>query len=166
MPKEAPPLPKQSKQRVSGLAVDLGAVEMIVPVVPVPPPAPTSKYWYDVLASFIEKNQSFIVNSRKTLIPLSPALILEFQRGPQLHTKWTLGYGPRKVGARCMDLPIFEPGAPDVCFEIIPTPQGIIFKTTHPDKVLLNGKKVDNKMLHVGDSIRINETVIEVDFIE
>jgi hypothetical protein len=148
-------------------APNIGAGEMIVPISPVlPPPAPATKYWYEVLASFIEKNQDQIVNSRKALTPLSPALVLEFQRGAQLNTKWTIGYGPRKIGARCMDLPIFEPDAPDVCFEVIPTPQGVIFKTNHPDKVLLNGKKVDNKMLHVGDNIRINETIIEVDFIE
>jgi hypothetical protein len=137
------------------------------PIIPItPPPAPKAKYWYEVLAQFIDHNQNQVVNSRLILTPLKPALILEFQRGPQMHTKWTLGYGPRKVGSACLDLLILEPDSPEICFEVIPTPRGIVFKTAHPEKVLLNGKSVDNETLHVGDNIRINDTLIEVDFIE
>lgn len=129
-----------------------------------PPPPPKAKYWNEILAQFFEQNRDHIVNSRRSVSPFVPCLVLEFQRGIQLNTKWMIGYGPRKVGAQSLDLPIYEPKAPAICFEIIPTPQGIVYKTAHPEIVLLNGKKVDNETLRVGDTIHIFDTVIEVDF--
>jgi hypothetical protein len=87
-------------------------------------------------------------------------------RGVQANSKWVLGFGPRKIGASSLDLPIWEPGAPAVCFEILPSSDGLIFKTAHPDIVLLNGAGVDSEVLRLGDTIRIMDTIIEVDFTE
>jgi len=84
----------------------------------------------------------------------------------QVNSKWTLGYGPRKVGPSVLDLPIWEPGAPAVCFELVPSGEGVVFKTNHPELVRINGEGLDSRVLHVGDTIRINETIIEVDFAE
>jgi pSer/pThr/pTyr-binding forkhead associated (FHA) protein len=132
---------------------------------PAPPPKP-QRYWHEVLAEFVGENLKEFSDQTKPLAPLDPALVLEFSRGLQVNSRWILGYGPRLIGSNSLDLPIWEPGAPAVCFEVSPSPDGILFKTSHPDIVRVNGERVDSKVLHVGDTIQINETLIEVDFSE
>ncbi len=124
------------------------------------------KYWYEALADFLKTNKDAFKDTTRPLTPLEPAVILEFVRGLQMNSKWVLGYGPRKLGPGTIDLPIWEPGAPEICFEIQPTAEGILFKTAHPDVVRLNNEPVDSRLLHVGDTISIHETLIEVDFTE
>lgn len=130
--------------------------------------ASTSKarHWRDILIDFVSKKMPEVRNEGRAIAALSPAVVLDFVRGPQAETRWVLGYGPRKIGSRSLDLPIFEPGAPPVCFEILPTPDGITFKTDHPELVSLNGKSVEVEILHIADVIKIQDTEIEVDFIE
>jgi hypothetical protein len=129
------------------------------------PPQPP-RYWNNVLAEFLGKYLTKFTERKCVMTPLDPALVLEFIRGVQVTSKWVLGYGPRRIGASSVDLPIWEPGAPAICFEVFPSTDGIVFKTKFPDQVTLNGQKVDSQVLRVGDSIRINETIIEVDFTE
>ena len=124
------------------------------------------RLWYDVLAEFLTKNEDAFTDKVKPLSTLEPALVLDFVRGVQANSKWVLGFGPRKIGASSLDLPIWEPGAPAICFEILPSSDGLIFKTSHPDIVLLNGAGVDSEVLRMGDTIRIKDTIIEVDFTE
>lgn len=135
-------------------------------VVQAPVKEKKKKYWYDVLADFLNKNKDAFTDRAKPLVPLQPALVLEFIRGVQLNSKWIIGYGPRKVGQSSPDLPIWEPGAPAVCFEIQPTRDGIMFKTDHPGAVQLNNQSVDSQILKIGDRIQVLETLIEVDFTE
>ena len=97
---------------------------------------------------------------------LEPALNLVFLRGLQAETSWTLGYGPRVAGPRSLDLPIYEPNAPDPCFEILPTATGIRFKSFHAEKVLLNGRSVQSEDLKHGDQITILNSLIEVEFLK
>lgn len=129
-------------------------------------PEPVKRYWYDVLALFLGQNVGHFGDKMRPVAPLEPALVLEFARGMQTNARWILGYGPRRIGAASLDLPIWEPGAPPVCFEISPCPDGILFKTSYPQMVKLNGESVDSRVLRVGDTIRIHETLIEVDFSE
>lgn len=124
------------------------------------------RYWNDVLAEFLEKHGDAFKDEVIPVAPLEPALILEFTRGVQVNSKWILGFGPRKIGISSLDLPIWEPGAPGVCFEIHPSNDGLIFKTSHPDVVRLNGQQVDRDVLRMGDTIKILDTLIEVDFVE
>jgi pSer/pThr/pTyr-binding forkhead associated (FHA) protein len=124
----------------------------------------TKKYWHEALYEFLEANADKFKDKVKPLTPLEPAVILEFVKGVQVNAKWTLGYGPRKVGSNSFDLPIWEPGAPAVCFELRPTLDGILFTTKHPEIVRINGESVDGKVLHMGDTIQIMDTLIEVDF--
>lgn len=166
-----PPMP-------AAAAAPLEAVEIKSPEIQIAPEAgpieaaapapeiivPKRRYWYELLADFVGENLENFPETKKPVSPLSPALVLEFVRGLQANSKWTLGYGPRKIGPSALDLPIFEPGAPAICFEIFPTPDGIVFKTAHPKMVTVNGESLDSRVLHVGDKIRINETIIEVDF--
>lgn len=142
------------------------AQENVPAQTPAPAPAPAQRYWNDVLAEFLETHLSRFGDRPRPVSPLNPAVILEFVRGVQHNSRWVLGYGPRKIGARSLDLPLFEPTAPDVAFEIVPSPDGILFKTNHPKMVTLNGEGVDSRLLRVGDTIRINDTMIEVDFSE
>lgn len=138
------------------------------PPIVTPPAIPVKKQhkWYELLGSFLGSNSKSFSEAKRPVAPLQPALVLDFVRGLQSNSRWVIGYGPRKIGAGALDLPIWEPGAPAVCFEILPSTDGILFKTSHAETVTLNGQSVDNQVLHVGDTIRILETIIEVDFIE
>jgi hypothetical protein len=133
---------------------------------PAPEPKKKQKFWHEILVSFLTKHKDAFKDKARPLAPLEPALILEFVRGVQMNSKWILGYGPRRLGPTCIDLPIWEPGAPATCFEIHPTADGILFKTEHSDLVRLNNQAIDSRILRVGDTISINETMIEVDFTE
>jgi len=124
------------------------------------------KKWNDVLGDFATQILAKIENQPKALIALDPPLALSFTRGSQIETRWVLGYGPRKVGAGIADLPIYEPGAPDVCFEVIPTPDGLTFRTDHPNLVLFNGQSHGMRKLSQGDEISIGETRIEIEFLK
>lgn len=133
---------------------------------PKPKPAKNQRYWHEILTDFLDEHKDKFKDKPRNLTPLDPALVLEFVRGTQVNSKWILGFGPRKVGSGSVDLPIWEPGAPAVCFEILPSHDGLLFKTNHPDIVKLNGEEVDSQVLRMGDTIRILDTVIEVDFTE
>ncbi len=91
-----------------------------------------------------------------------PALELTFTRGPQAGERCYLGYGPRKIGAASTDLPIDDPTALDVCFELWPDKQGIVFKTEYPDRVRLNDKSVESEILRDGDIITFGDNEIRI----
>lgn len=129
-------------------------------------PLKKQRYWNEILADFVADQAGFFKDQPKPLSPLDPALVLEFVRGTQANLKWILGFGPRKIGAASIDLPIWEPGAPAVCFEVLPSPDGLVFRTDHASVVRLNGEKVDTQVLRMGDTIHIMDTLIEVDFAE
>lgn len=136
------------------------------PNAPAPARKPRARHWRDILIDFIGQGMAKIRNESRAAVSLHPAVVLDFIRGRQAETRWVLGYGPRRIGARSLDLPIFESDAPDTCFEILPTPDGISFKTDHPELVKLNGRPVTAEILHIADIIKIQDTEIEVDFIE
>ena len=129
-----------------------------------PKPDKKQRYWHEILSDFVRDHSDKFIDKGRPVSPLEPALVLEFVRGTQVNTKWVLGFGPRKAGAASIDLPIWEPGAPALCFEILPSAEGLLFKTSHPEVVQLNGEAVDSRVLHVGDRIHILDTLIEVDF--
>jgi hypothetical protein len=131
-----------------------------------PKPAKNQRYWHEILAEFIAAHADKFKDKPRHVTPLDPALVLEFVRGTQVNSKWILGFGPRKIGSSSVDLPIWEPGAPAVCFEVLPSHDGLLFRTKHPQIVKLNGEEVDSRVLRMGDTIRILDTVIEVDFTE
>lgn len=166
-PKEAPsPVKGRSTPSERPAVVNAPAAADGGPAMTPEKPKKKQRYWYDVLAEFLSHNRNAFSDKPAALAPLEPALVLEFVRGIQMNSKWILGYGPRRFGPRCIDLPIWEPNAPEVCFEIHPTKDGILFKTDHAGKVRLNDQAVDSHILRVGDTISIHETLIEVDFTE
>lgn len=129
-------------------------------------PAESRRTWYDVLANFLTDHAPEFVDQPRPLVPFEPALVLDFVRGPQVSAKWILGYGPRRVGPAALDLPLWDAELPPVCFEIVPSKDGLIFRTEHRELVRLNGRPVDSDVLRMGDTIHIRETLIEVDFTE
>lgn len=152
-----------------GVAFSLGPQEFVVkddaPVTK-PKAKKQGKYWYEVLADYLSRNSKSFEDHVKSFQPLDPALVLEFVRGIQVNSKWVIGYGPRTIGSGSIDLPIWQPGAPANCFEIHPTAHGLLFTTQSPDVVLLNDQPVESKVLQAGDTIKIMDTIIEVDFLE
>lgn len=120
--------------------------------------------WNDVLAEIAAGAVPKVKDQPKAVVALTPAVKLTFIGGVQAETRWLLGYGPRRAGAASIDLPIFETGAPDVCFEIIPSPEGVTFRTNHPKEVTLNGEQTRVQPLQEGDMITIGQTRIEVEF--
>lgn len=129
-------------------------------------PQKQQRYWHEALGEFLQAHSKGFSDDPQSMTPFHPALVLEFTRGIQVNSRWVLGYGPRSIGADTIDLPIWEPGAPSVCFEINSSLSGIVFKTNHPKIVRLNDQEVDSQVLSVGDTIKIMDTLIEVDFVE
>lgn len=128
----------------------------------VTPPPPKVIQWNDQLADTLSDTSPNLKNFPAPVVPLDFKVTLNFLSGPQLETSWHLGYGPRTIGRGSIDLPILEANAPDICFEIIPTPQSVTFKTSHAE-VLLNGRAVSSKELQTGDIISIGQSKIEVE---
>ena len=148
--------------------VPVAAVPVPDPVAAAPPARLTTprQTWYDVLAKMLVDHGDRFRDYPRALTPLEPALVLEFVRGPQVNSRWILGYGPRRVGPGALDLPLWEPDVPAICFELIPGKDGLIFRTEHRELVRLNGRAVDSDVLRGGDTIQIKDTLIEVDFTE
>lgn len=123
------------------------------------------KRWNEVLSSFLRKSLLKVENVPKKLRPMTPALVLDFVRGPQAETRWILGYGPRSIGKKSLDYPLWEEGASDICFNVEPTEDGIRFHLVGKE-VLLNGASVSSEILKIGDRIQVLGTEMEVDFVE
>jgi hypothetical protein len=137
------------------------------PQAPRPEPEPEKpKTWFEVLLDHLSSKQRKIKDRPRVVAPFSPPITLRFLRGLQFETEWVVGYGPRRVGAKSMDFPIWEPQAPDICFEILPTPQGPAFKTVNTGMVLLNGNSIPSATLKSGDLISIFDCLIEVSMSE
>jgi len=122
-------------------------------------------HWSENLMAHIEELLATIKNKPRALAPFSPPIKLRFVRGVQAPLTWTLGYGPRRIGSASVDLPIHELGAPNICFELLPTTEGLLFKTNSPQQVKLNGHPVSSELLKSGDEISISKTFIRVDLL-
>ena len=151
-----------------GMTFFIGKTEF--QVIDTPPPKPKKKVikksWQETLKEELEKHSQKIKDSpAQDILPIHPTLKLTFQSGPQKGDTWHIYYGPRQVGSASVDLPILDPTAPGVCFSLQPIAEGkVLFKTTFPDKVLLNKKHQSKKNLKEGDLISVADTVIEVSF--
>ena len=97
--------------------------------------------------------------------PFDPPVLLTFIQGIQAGETWILGYGKRVIGSKSIDLTLYEPQAPDICFELVPQKEACLFKTSHPDQILLNKKSISSDTLSEGDVISIHNTLIKVSFI-
>ena len=126
---------------------------------PPKPPKP-KKPWPEAVTEELS-NLSLKDRPRK-LSPIQPSLILNFKSGVQKGDKWHICYGPRTAGSESLDLPILEPQAPDICFSLEPDKSSVLFKTSYPEKVLLNKDHISKKNLKAGDLISFASMLIEV----
>ena len=131
----------------------------ILQVKKAPPP---KKHWSEI----VKENLSSVSlkDTPKKISLIKPSLILTFKSGVQKGDKWHLCYGPRTAGSASLDLPILEPQAPPICFFLKPGNQFVLFKTTYPEKVLLNKQHISKKILKPGDHISFNSMLIEVNY--
>ena len=123
--------------------------------------------WVPAVQAFIERASIEIAGQIAGELPcpvaaFDPPIELTFTQGRQIGLVWTLGFGPREVGARSIDLPIEEPGAPDVCFELSPGAGGVaLFRTRHASVVRLNGQEVESGEVADGDLIEFANTRLQ-----
>lgn len=122
--------------------------------------------WHEALANFVQTEAPRFRDQIRPTALFQPAVVFEFARGSQVNARWILGYGPRQIGGATIDLPLWEPDIPPICFELTPTSEGVLLTTLVRDLVRVNGRGVDKHVLTVGDRIEIRETLIEVDFSE
>ena len=120
------------------------------------------KPWNEVVTEELKK-LSF-ENQPKPMKIITPSLVLEFKSGVQKGNTWHIHYGPREAGSGCLDLPILDPQAPDICFSLEPSKESVLFKTLYPEKVLINKKHISKKKLLAGDCISFANTSIEVSY--
>lgn len=118
--------------------------------------------WDEFLEDFTRELLPSVQDESTAISAFERTVKLEVTRGIQRGTRWEMGYGPRIVGAHSSEFAIFEPGAPDSCFELIPEGRGVRFMTSHPRQVLLNGESVSTSVVKDGDKITIMGTLIEV----
>lgn len=168
---EAPTAVGQSgdKALLEGAAKNV-PIENLPPSRSAEPPLPQAenevRRWNQVLESELLEIGAQIKDQPQKILAFDPAIQLTFIGGLQVETKWLLGYGPRKVGASSVDLPILEPLSPDLCFELQPSKAGVTFLTNHPKRVLLNGRETREQILKSGDVISFGQARIEVELIK
>ncbi len=122
----------------------------------------TRTFW-DTVLDLTKKAMSDAKVVKKEIAAFDPPLKLRFTKGVQVGTEWTIGYGPRLIGANSVDLAIEEAEAPALCFKLIPQHQGVLFKNESEKDVKLNGKWVESEFLRHGDVIEVRNTQIQVD---
>jgi pSer/pThr/pTyr-binding forkhead associated (FHA) protein len=120
--------------------------------------------WRSVLKAQIPRLPSQNHTSSVQILPFLPAIKLTFLEGPQAETSLLLGYGPRQFGADVLDIELQEASAPDLAFELIPEDGSILFKTKHPEQVLLNERSRPSDYIREGDRIRIGQSLIQISF--
>ncbi|MYE07658.1 MAG: FHA domain-containing protein [Oligoflexia bacterium] len=125
-------------------------------------PPPPQKSWMEIVTEELKKLS--LKDQPIKLKPIKPALTLQFQSGVQKGDQWHIHYGPREAGSTSLDLPLLEPQAPDTCFSLEPTKEGVLFKTPYPEKVLLNKKHISKKKLKERDVISFANTSIEIKY--
>ena len=148
-----------------GLQFQIGST--VLQVIDPPPAKKTSiknPSWVSTVIKELKKNQLKIKDQQKLLEIIQPALVLKFKSGIQKSDSWVLHYGPRQAGRACLDLPILDPQAPDICFSLHPLNNQVLFKTPYPEKVLINNKFLSEKILQNKDKISFSNTCIEISF--
>jgi pSer/pThr/pTyr-binding forkhead associated (FHA) protein len=130
-----------------------------------PPVTPPPRYWKDELTDWIKANsESLNAPTPATHVTAFASLIeLEFVTGPQLRTRWQLGYGPRWFGSQSMEFPIWDRRAPAQAFRLEPDEQGLCrFVTEHPETVHINGESQREAILKINDEIKIFQATLKV----
>ncbi len=126
-----------------------------------------SSEWRESIMTLTERAiKEAALPKTKDVVALERPLKFKFTRGLQAGQEWVIGYGPREVGTSSVDLPLFEPGLPGKCFQLLPKDLDVILRV-HEDasrKILLNGKVIESAFLRNGDVLDIGNTRIEISY--
>ena len=131
----------------------------------VQPEVPLEPHWKQVLEKEFVFGKFQFRKVEAPLKPFNPAIKISFVQGIQEGDVWTLGYGARKAGTESLDLRIYELGAPAICFELRPDPNGVMFFTEFPKKVILNDLPQGSALLKDKDVISIGRSRLKVELI-
>lgn len=125
-----------------------------------------TRTWWDSVNDLVSRAEQDAKVAKRDVAPFASLVKLKILRGLQAGTEWTLGYGPRDVGAASIDLPLHESGLPNQCFRLIPKGEDVVIKVfeSAQGRVLVNGREVENALLESGDEIDIGETQIKISF--
>ncbi|MDE0151456.1 MAG: FHA domain-containing protein [Bdellovibrionales bacterium] len=110
----------------------------------------------------LESSMEILKDESRLLNFLTKPIQLQFERGVQKNTVWDISYLPRKIGSINADLPLIDPSAPEISFELFLEKEKIIFSTHHKDIVLLNYQHIQKAPLKHGDLIIIGAAYIRV----
>jgi hypothetical protein len=124
----------------------------------------TRTFW-DSVREIADRGRHEARTMRTELVAFDPPLRLQFTRGTQSGTVWTLGYGPRMIGGGSLDLQLDEPSLAELCFRLEPIANadgvsGVLLKNEADTRV--NGRKVDTAELKPGDTIELMNTQLLV----
>jgi len=114
------------------------------------------------LVGQLESCTEFLKDEDKLLNFLKNPIQLQFEKGVQQDTVWNIAYLPRKIGSVGSDLPLIDPQAPEIGFELFLEKDEIVFFTCHKDIVLLNYQHVQKAPLKNGDLIIVGAAYIRV----
>lgn len=157
-----------------GVAIQLGRTFLMVidlDEVGETPEKPVVRTWQETVTGIVEK-----VGAALSASTAQPGKLKMFAKpvelsaiaGPQTGQTWTLVYGPRSIGSESLDVRLLEEGIPGVAFEIQQTNDGVMLRTEHADKIVLNGVSGSKKMsalslaINDGDEITIQNTRLRV----
>ena len=110
----------------------------------------------------LESSLGILKDESKALSFLKNPIKLQFEKGVQKDVCWNISYLPRRIGSMEADLPLIDPHAPEISFEIFLEKEKIIFLTYHKDIVLLNYQHIQKKTLKHGDIIIVGAAYIRV----
>lgn len=110
----------------------------------------------------LESSLGMLKDESKNLSFLENPIKLQFEKGVQKNVCWNISYLPRKIGSIDADLPLIDPHAPEISFEIFLEKEKIIFFTYHKDIVLLNYQHTQKAPLKNKDLIIIGAAYIRV----
>jgi len=151
-----------------GTTVQIGNSHLEVQLAPEAAPKkreePRAKPWTQNLSDYLQTQKPKTMNKEQVVQPFSTPVKLKFIRGPQLMTEWTLGYGPRDIGAGGIDLHLTDEQLPEKAFSIHSENGSPRFLTDHRLKVTLNDLSTSAEMLKDGDLIKIGNTWIRISF--
>ena len=122
--------------------------------------------WNHILEGFSRDCVREIGSQPKKLEPFQNTIKLTFYKGIQAETEWLIGYGPRYVGRKSLDLPLTDDKTPgDISFSFHPQGETAIFRTPFPKEVKVNGKAISEVEVKNGDIITLNQTEIEIEIL-
>ncbi len=147
-----------------GEKISIGQTEMLV----VDYQAPAAEdHWRAKIKWWITEKARALGPAAQTFSPVQafePMIKLTFTQGIQLDQHVLLGYGPRKVGSKVLDIILDDPGSPALAFELQPDLGRARFINHSPEFVKLNNHPKTTEILREGDEIRIGETILRISF--